>query len=62
MRSRLRLARQRLAHCLAQQGLGPPVPLRPAGPQGAIYDRLPAAPAVEVICLTLLINRPLRRE
>ena len=26
VRSRLRLARQRLAHCLAQQGLGPPAP------------------------------------
>jgi RNA polymerase sigma factor (sigma-70 family) len=27
VRSHLRLARQRLAHCLAQQGLGPPTPL-----------------------------------
>lgn len=26
VRSRLRLARQRLAHCLARQGLGPPAP------------------------------------
>jgi RNA polymerase sigma factor (sigma-70 family) len=34
VRSRLRLARQRLAHCLARQGLGPTAPLEDAGPGG----------------------------
>ena len=29
---------------------------------GTVRDHIPTAPAVEVICITLLINRPPRRE
>ena len=60
VRSRLRLARQRLAHCLVRQDWyrrrlqAPPT----SGPS----DHVPTAPAVEVICITLLINRPPWRE